>query len=334
MISLVHSKCSIELANTVALEAFKTIESGSWKPHRLRVLRTVVDGLRQPRLRNAILRKLRSWYPARQWSRASVFNGMAGWKRDREIIACLERGLLDEMGFNQRAAATAIASVGRGDHELGERIAVLAKVTEGPSARAAAIEALIRGWPAHSNLEVILSDGCKSPSPEIQATSLYGKVKKGLHLPEDLTRLLDLGKQQSGLDYNWREIVYEGIKLGWPRSVEVKTLCFRSLERHGYREDSLEREIAIGLLLECYPQDKEVAQYCVDEIQNEQYPFLAAGVRSDIWKLVAVNFRDHPDIISAIDGWIPRQEYREPEVYCCCSCGANSDCQSQVAGTQ
>lgn len=312
--ALVHSKCSIEFANTVALEAFKTIESGSWKPRRLGVVRTVVDGLRQPRLRNAITRKLRSWYPARQWSRASVFNGMAGWKRDREIIECLERGLLDEMGFNQRAAATAIASVGSGDHEIGEKVAFLSKATESPSARAAAIEALIRGWPAHSSLETILSHGGQSPSPEIQAVSLYGKVKKGLHLPEDLSRLLDLGKQHSGLDYSWREIVHEGIKLGWAGSTEVKTLCLHSLERHGNREDSLEREIASGLLLECYPQDKDVAQYCVDEIQNERYPFLSAGLRSDVWKLVAVNFQGHPDIISAIDGWIPRQEYQEPEV--------------------
>ncbi|TKB73274.1 MAG: hypothetical protein E8D46_12615 [Nitrospira sp.] len=328
--ALVHSKCSIEFANTVALEAFKTIESGSWKPHRLRVVRTVVDGLRQPRLRNVIVRKLRSWYPARQWSRASVFNGMAGWKRDREIIACLERGLLDEMGFNQRAAATAIARVGRGDHEIGEKVAVLSKVTESPSARAAAIEALIRGWPAHSSLEAILSNGVQSLSPEIQAASLYGKVKKGLHLPEDLNRLLDLGKQHSGLDHSWREIVHEGIKLGWTGSAEVRTLCFRSLERHGYRDDSLEREIAIGLLLECYPQDEEVAQYCVGEIQNERYPFLAAGMRSDIWKLVAVNFRDHQNIISAIDAWIPRQEYQEPDVSAAALVGRTSIAKAKL----
>jgi len=239
---------------------------------------------------------------------------MAGWKRDREIIECLERGLFDEMGFNQRAAAAAIARVGSGEHEIGDKVAFLSKATENPSARAAAIEALVRGWPSHSSLETILSDGGQSPSPEIQAVSLYGKIKKGFHLPEDLNRLLDLGKQHSGLDYSWREIVHEGIKLGWTGSTEVKALCFRSLERHGDREDLLEREIAIKLLLECYPQDKAVAQYCVNEIQNEQYPFLAAGMSSDIWKLVAVNFRDNPDIISALDAWIPRQEYQEPDV--------------------
>jgi hypothetical protein len=54
---------------------------------------------------------------------------MAGWKRDRDVIECLERGLLDEMGFNQRAAATAIASVGSGDHEIGEKVAFLSKAT-------------------------------------------------------------------------------------------------------------------------------------------------------------------------------------------------------------
>ncbi len=55
--ALVHSKCSIEFAKAMALEAFKTVEWESWKPHRLRVSRIVLEGLRQPRLRGVVTKK-------------------------------------------------------------------------------------------------------------------------------------------------------------------------------------------------------------------------------------------------------------------------------------
>jgi hypothetical protein len=312
--TLVHSKCSIEFGNMVALDAFKAVELESWKPHRLGVIRIVLEALRQPRFRGTITKRLRSWYPAREWHRTGLFNGMASWARAKEVIECLERGLHDQEAFNQRAAANALAKVSDGDFETGEKVALLSRTTEIPSSRAAAIEALIKGWPDHRHLEAILAAAAQSPSPEVRAISIYGKVKKGIHHADDLNRLLRFGMRSSGLHYSWTEIVYEGIKLGWPGSLEVKNLALRSLERHVYGEHVLESEMALRLLLEGYPNDKELANYCVNEIEREKYPFLAAGLRADVWRLLAKNFRDHPDIVAAIDQWIPEQKYSELQV--------------------
>ena len=312
--ALVHSKCSIELAKTVALEAFKTVEWGSWRPHRLRVSRIVLEGLRQPRLRDVITKRLRNWYPARERFRSSLLQAMATWGRSKEVSECLERCLNDEESSNQRAAAKTLARICAGDYETGEKVALLSKTLETPNARAAAIEALINGWSNHSDLEAILADASQSPSPEIRAIAIYGKIKKGIHQSDDLNLLLELGMQRLRLDFRWREIVHQGVKLGWPGSLEVKKMCLRSLRRYSQHDDNLDNEIALRLLMEGYPQDEEVADYCINEIQNENYPFLVGSLSSDVWKMIAENFRDHPGIVSAIDKWILRQEYSEPEV--------------------
>ncbi len=239
---------------------------------------------------------------------------MSSWGWSKEVIECLERCLNDEEGINQRAAANALARIGAGDHDTGEKVALLSQTLEIPSARAAAIEALINGWPNHRSLEAILADAGQSPSAEIRAIAIYGKVKKGIHQADDLNRLLELGMQRLWLDYRWRDIIHQGVKLGWPGSLEVKKLCLRSLGRYSQNDANLDKEIAIRLLLEGYPQDEEVADFCINEIQNETRPFLAGSFISDLWKMIAENFRDHPGIVSAIDNWIPRQEYSEPKV--------------------
>jgi hypothetical protein len=313
--AFMHSRCSLQVANKILQQAFRTVEWECWEPHRQRVLRTVLDGLRQPRLRNAITKRLRTWFPATGWSRSSVLEAMAEWDKAPEVIECLKRALTDYEGFDQRVAAKALAMLGAGDDAIGNQISLLARTSDIPSARAAAIEALIEGWPSHTKLENILTEGVESPSPDIQAVSIYGKVRTGIHETNDLRRLLSLGSNYSGLSFNWMEIIYLGIKLGWPRSTEVKQLCLNSLGRYHYRQDYLDQEIACKLLLEGYPRDPDTVRYCVDQILHEPYPFsTAGGYGHDVWRSLPVLFRDNKDLVQALDEWIPTKEGFEPQV--------------------
>jgi hypothetical protein len=304
--------CSVSLARELAREAFRQIELGSWMPHRERLLQHALDGLRSTQVKELVKAKLKSWFPCRTRWRESIFMAMANWPRVPEVIECLWKGIHDEEPNNQRAAARALADLTAGDSDIGDRVACLARNAVDPKTRAAAIEALLRGWPDHKDIKHILEAARHSMSPELCLVTILGKIQLHMQTEEDWKSLVRLGSWEAGVDYHWRSDVALALMSGWLRSPKTKEACFKAL-REGRRDwQRIEQELALRILLDGYPQDEDVAQFCVNEIKHQEYPFLL--LHFEAWHLLSQNFRDYPQIVEALDEWIPKQEYREPEI--------------------
>lgn len=305
--------CSVVLARELAREAFEQVELGSWMPQRERLLKQILDGLRSIKVKESVKLKLRSWFPCQTRWREGIFSAMAKWLRDAEVIESLWKGIHDEESNNKRAAARAIADLTAGDSEIGNRIAILAHNAVDPKTRAAAIEAMLRGWPNHNNIERILEVARRSMSPELRLLAILGSIQKYNQTEEDWKELIHLGSWGTGLDYSWKDEVASGLMRGWPSSPKTKKVCFDALQEAGQDKIKLDRENAFRILLEDYAQDEEVAEFCINQIKNEKYPFLSMS-HHDSWPLLVKNFKDHPRITMAIDEWVTKQEFHEPEV--------------------
>jgi len=303
-------KCSVGLARELASDVFEQIETGSWMPHRERLLQHVLYGLRSTKVKELVKSKLMSWFPCRR--RWGVFSAMANWSRDSEVVECLWKGIHDEESDNQRAAARALADIADGDLEIGNRIASLARNAIDPKTRAAAIEALLRGWSDHEDIKPIIAAARHSMSPELRLISIIGRIRQHTQTEEDRGELIRLGSWEAGVDYHWRGYVASALMDGWPKSPKTKEACFNALQRDRRDWQQMEGALALRILLESYPYDDDVAKFCVNEITQQNFPF--SLLYFDAWYLLSQNFRDHPQIVEALDEWMPKQEYHEPEV--------------------
>jgi hypothetical protein len=319
--------CTAALAKAIAREAFEQIEVGEWMPHRQELLRHALEGMRSTRLRERVKAELRSWFPAREQYRESLFAAIGMWPRTPEAVDTLLRGMHDEEPANQRAAGRALSAMVSGDGTVAGKLVALAQTAVEPGLRAAAIEALLQGWLNHTEIVSLLEDNRQSASPELRLVSILGRVKKGKHNDEDLEELLRLGSWNSDLTVWWQSEVGSALFEGWHSSERVKEACLRSLEHErqnrigkdsgagrGQRNgENLEGGTALGLLLQAFPQDDDVARYCAEELELEEHPFLFHFGYFP-FELLARNFRDNPVVVDALDEWIPRQEFSESAV--------------------
>jgi hypothetical protein len=298
--------CPVGLARELASDAVEYIELGQLMPQRERLLTVILEGLRSVRVRDVTTAKLREWFPCRRTYRTELFDSISGWPRDSEAEDLLWRGLHDEEGANQRAAARALADLAGGDNDVGNRVAALAYGAVDPDVRTAAIEALIRGWPNHEMVSSVLETARRSASLDLKLVATMGKVRLHEHKAEDRTELMRLAAREHELGNHWQEEVATTLIEGWPRSPDTKVVCLRVVRAELGGPTELERHTALRILLEGYPQDQEVADYCADELRSDDHPFVL--LRSYAWHLLAQNFKDHPDVVAATDEWLSRQD--------------------------
>lgn len=302
-------KCSVGLARELASDVFEQIETGSWMPHRERLLQHVLYGLRSTKVKELVKSKLMSWFPCRiRWG---IFSAMANWHHDSEVVECLWKSIHDEESNNQRAAARTLADIADGDSEIGNRIASLARNAIDPKTRAAAIEALLRGWSDHEDIKHIIEAARHSMSPELRLIGIIGRIQQHAQTEEDREELIRLGSFEMGVDYHWRGDIASALMIGWQKSPKTKEACFKALQEGRRDWQQIERVITLRILLEGYPYDDDVVKFCVNEIKHQEFPFV---LLRDVWRLLSQNFKDHPQIVEALDEWMPRQEHCEGEV--------------------
>jgi energy-coupling factor transporter ATP-binding protein EcfA2 len=302
--------CPIMVARRIASRIAAEVELSFFMPHRLSLLRIMLQGLHSPRMREFVRSHLRYWFPSRLRWRESLYHAISGWPALPEVETCLWRGIQDQEPGNQRAAARAMARLKSGDPDVGDRLSNLALRAGDINTKAAAIEGLLEGWPNHGRLPDILLATRDSLAPELQLIAVLGRVRNEIHSQEDWARLVQLGSRRSSLSWSWREVVVKAFLEGWPADPRTRDVCLRATSK-AMGENDLENDIAYSVLLQGYPQDRVVAQHFGDEIRRE-HPFLA--MRFDAWRQLAENFRDNPDLVAAIDIWIQQQKFGGPEV--------------------
>jgi hypothetical protein len=295
----------VGLAKALAEKAIGYVELGSWMPQRERLLGLLLEGLRSSKVRDLVQEKVSEWFPCRTQYRQDLFSAVGSWPFIPETVGVLWRGMHDEETGNQRAAARALADLAAGDPQMGDRVAALALGSVDPGTRAAAVEGLLRGWPEHEGVGRALREARSSLSPELRLVAIMGRVQLNQQDEEDRKELLRFGSRGSHVDYYWQGEVAPTLVAGWPGSREIKDLYLADL-RKPLGDSRMDPYVAPRVLLEGYPQDEEVAEYCAEEITTERHPFVT--LHSEAWRLLARNFKDHPKVVAATDEWISQQE--------------------------
>jgi len=293
--------CPADLARDIVASAIQQIEVGSWLPHRERLLLHVLDGLRSARVRDVVEPVVRRWFPA-QGSREALYNLMANWPIGLAHADCLLRGLYDEEARVQLAAGRALARCYAADSTVGSRLGSIALHDADPRVRAAALYSLTRGWPQDPALVLALASARHDTCLELRLAAICGAIACGLCRRSDFRELLRLGSREAMLVHAWGGEVAAVLVQGWGGSALLKALCLRAIRESGPQRHRLDRTTARCVLLTGYPQDDDVVDYCVEEIQRE-HPFVG---EHEAWSWLLQHFRDHPRLVSAIDGWLPR----------------------------
>jgi len=188
----------------------------------------------------------------------------------------------------------------------------MAKKSCDPIIRAAVIKALLLGWPKHVELDSILNTARSSISPELRLMAIIGLIQNKKHSEKDQEELFNLGSWFSGVSYDWRNDVGNALMKGWPHSPKTKEICLQQARKFQINDSKLEYDLALRILLEDYPQDKDVFDFLINEIKHQKHPFFMGHM--DAWSLIAKNFKDNPALVAAIDEWLPTQEHFEPQI--------------------
>jgi energy-coupling factor transporter ATP-binding protein EcfA2 len=307
--------CPPVIARDIAVQTFNHIEFGTWLPHRENLLKHVLDGLRSTALGELVKQKISCWYPDRAgWSLQYIFHSMSQWRVSEDLIQTLLKGLNAEEYRVKVAAAATLAKVVNHDESIGERLIHLAYNTDDVYITAASIEALMIGWIDHPKLHALIERCINSTMPALKLIGIKGKIKKKVQNENDLGILLTLAVEDS-IYYSFRSEIPAMIIEGWPKSERVKQLCLKSLTewRGGgsERNRNIEREVALKIILNGYPADEEVVDYCIRELKQEKYPFLSLD--RDAFSALAQNFKNHPKLIQALDEWVKKVEFQDME---------------------
>lgn len=305
--------CTIGLARKIASDTFDRIEHEAWMPHRVRLLSLVMLGLQDPRMRESVEQRIKFWLKSRGIWIASHYTALSRWPENDITHKILFGALNDEDEHVQLEAARSLAKVAESDSDVGDNLVLVAKKSLIPKTRAAALEALRIGWLSHQELDSIVESGRHSQSSELRLVSCAVRVDKWNQDELDFKRIMALANRDSDIRFGaWADLITTTLTKGWSGNDELKTICLESL-KDSFNYESIDRDMATELLINAFPQDTEVGQYLAGRIISEKYPFM--GIRQwNQWKSLAINFKNNPDLVAAIDEWAPAEEFHDPEV--------------------
>lgn len=301
------------LAKEIAESVFHEVELGHWMPQRLRLLETVVGGLRKSQIRDVVHKKIAQWAFNRIPWRESIYAALGNWTHSPELMDCLWRGVYEDDIRDARAAARSFAKLANQGDKYFNQLLTAAQFNLITHIRSTTLEVLVEKWPHHEAIGEILARAYTAGSSELKIVAIKGRVLREEQTAEDLEWLLEHGVRRNEVDFTEKHELPKLIINGWHGSSLVKNECIQIWKAsNGTRKTFYHPEIALRILLVGYSQDEEVAQLCADELDNREYPFLHDG--DNVWPLLISNFRGNASLIPAIERWLPKQEYQENAV--------------------
>ncbi|MEK6327902.1 MAG: NACHT domain-containing protein [Actinomycetota bacterium] len=305
--------CSARLARDLAHQAATASETFARPSLASAIAVRLLDGLENRTVSDFVQARTKTWFPARSWSREGLYVGMRDWPDEPETDQALWRAVFSEDTRNARPAALAYASRRQRFGAGPELIEAALDQPLTPVTRAAILEPFALSWPDHPRTRNELELARDSLDPDLRLVAIFVAVERGWHGPEELQEALNLAGWMAGIDYARRDQLIRTLVRGWPRNPRLKEACLQDLRSSGGRE--LEHGLSLAVLLGAFPGDPDVIEYCIEQLRRERFPFisLTAGA-GGAWRLLADNFKDEPALVRAVDEWIPKQEFHEPEV--------------------
>lgn len=296
---------STEFRRSLARRVVERIETGERPTHRLQLVGHLPAALRSP-LRGDLLRKLNEWvWGVRKHPMLADYGALAEWPVDELSERALWRGLLTDDHSIQRVCAVVL-----GDHHdpdsdaLPRRLVGLAQSTNLVGRRAAAVEALGRGWPDTPDLEDLIRHSMNSGSPELVGAAVGADLRRGSATETNRDLLLDLAEVDHH-GFAWPSQAGECLAPYFAGDGVVLDAYLRAV-RDPQSRTSVGIPPAVYVLLRGFAGDPEVREWAIAQIRTAEYPFIIGSAWP--WHLVATAYKDDPEVVQAVADWAERDD--------------------------
>jgi hypothetical protein len=301
-------------AQAAAEQAITAIEQGERLAHQSQLLDRVLAGIDNPRTSTLVADGISRWVYDRAVSRAAALGAIAAWPQAPETWHVLTVALHDSDNNAQRAAGDLISKIYSGDQQARESLLTAATSSQRPTTRAAALDAITRGWPEDPAAEELTARARQSVAAELVIAAIDAAVRRGITAHEDFSQLVSQVSGGPRYPFSaWVDAVPEILRRGWAGNEELRDRCLAGAAGQWEHGTGIKKSIATALLAAAFPGDDLVAAWIAGELDHAQHPFLMA-THPLTWRNIAVNFRDHPVVVEAARRWIPGRRYHDLEV--------------------
>lgn len=300
-----ENRCSANTARSIANSTFSEIENGKYLPHRKVLLNTVLSGYSSNKLHDDIVHQLNSWIPSTHDWLTSLFAQIdEHWACDEITVEILFSGLALDDFHNKRSAAMVIVNKFRSNQEILNRLVKLVKTSLDLNTRLIASEAIIKGWYDSREAKSIYNSISETTEPTAKLLKVYYETLSGKVSDDNKKLLLEFSNDRTLIDYNWKSIVGECIKLKYIDN-DLKSLC---LNRVYNNSGGIELDLAQEILISHFYNDNEFITYFIDDLKND-HPKFVISIRGsnarDIKKII-----DHSkEAYDAMENWVIKDLY-------------------------
>ena len=299
---------------SAAEQAVSLVEKGERLAHQAQILDRVLTGIDNPRTSNIVNGAVGQWIYDRAANGASAVAATARWPQAPETWHMLTVALSGRDSYAQRTAGLLISQIYRGDRQARDLLVEAASTSQRATTRAAALDALTRGWPDDPVGEELITRARQSPASDVVVAAIDAIVRRRATSNDDFRQLVSLISGDQRYPFSaWIDAVPQILKNGWVGNAELRDLCLEGARRQWEHGTGIKNSIATALLASAFPGDDQVAAWIANELDQAQHPFLMAS-QPQTWKNIASSFRDHPVVVQAAVRWIHEQRYRDSEV--------------------
>jgi hypothetical protein len=108
------------------------------------------------------------------------------------------------------------------------------------------------------------------------------------------------------VDFRWRDEIVGALTSGWPQSARTLSTCLRAVNERGLDAPLRYDDDALLVLVSGYPQHPRVAEFIAHQLRHDKYGLSTS--EDKVWWHILHNFRDNPQVVQAIDEWLPTRE--------------------------
>ena len=289
-----------------ALDSMSRIEAGTDDSEGLELLGLALDGPRAGPIGEAIVTRLRRWWPGVTEWQEDLYAQLGTWRPTDELAQALQRAVLGDR--NQLAAAASLAKVFEGNREVGDWLNALAHESRNPWVTAAALDALSRGWPSIEGLDKWLDEAEQSPSVQLRAVAALALYRRGRRGGEGRDSLLHaLGIRWSRFSGRVHGEIMDALVADWADDGHLHDACWAAVGRHGSPEYDISHEDARSMLLRLHREDPRVPRWVQEEIEARDYfPFRETLLEDSPLEPI---LSQHPNVRAAVETWFEEDRF-------------------------
>lgn len=298
--------CSRKTARQIMEQVFGWIELGNWMPLRLTLVREVVRGLESAHVGEMVAARMARWFPGRKgfWHDYPLASSKVA---NPDTIPSLMVALHNaDSLYELKMVAEGLAICGKGNADLPTRLLAIVRGPGDPELVAAALHALVTGWPELAELPALLAQASQSRAETVRHVAYVGRYARGDRSAEVGQAFAGFCRDGSHL-WPWEESIIDALVTGWSADETIVRPALASIGRFG--PTPWKPKLAMKFLLRCEPQREAVAQLVAAQFKMEENGPRDLMIFDDYAELLD-RFAGNPTVKAAAEAWLDRNATR------------------------